>query len=193
MRKLHVLFSFAALAVASAIAPARADSLSGGPFRVTADTAAANTCVPKNVYTPGEPIVFRAEIADAATGKRLTGDEIKARGITAVIALKDGSSVKLDYGEHPPFPGVPQKDLYWSGIFPVRADHPTGTLPWTLTVSDSQGRTTTFKPIGQDVGLSVLTLVPRGAPVPANAGGAQIAPPPGGAPNGPPQGAPAPR
>ena len=56
--------------------------------------------------------------------------------------------------------------LSMSAVGSLRADHPTGTLPWTLTATDTQGRTGTFTPVGQASGAAVLTIAQKG-PAPA--------------------------
>jgi hypothetical protein len=131
-------------------------------FRVTADVVAAEICIPQSIFAPGDVIVWRAEVQDNA-GVRILADAIKARGITAVVTLKDGTKVPLRFGVHPPFKNAPKTDTYWTGALFVKPTHPTGTLPWTLTVSDNTGAKATFTPIGQSVGLSVLTIAKKAA------------------------------
>jgi len=64
-----------------------------------------------------------------------------------------------------PFPNPPATDTYWAGSYFIKGDHPTGTLPWTVTVTDAAGNTVNFTPIGQNNGLSVLTIAEK-APAP---------------------------
>jgi hypothetical protein len=132
------------------------------PYRLFADVVAARVCVPRTTFNPGDTIVWRAEVQDAA-GVRLTADRIKALGLTGTIQLKDGTKVPLAFGIHPPFPNAPATDTYWAGTYYVKTDHPTGTLAWTATVSDSAGNTVSFTPIGQSNGASVLTIAEKGA------------------------------
>ncbi len=154
---------FALLLAVGASAPAMAQTAPA--FRVMADVVASQICIPQSIFAPGDTIVFRAEVDDD-NGVRITADQIKARGITAVVTLKDGTQVPLRFGIHPPFPNVPATDTYWGGAYYVKPDHPTGTLPWSLTVSDSSGAKATFTPIGQPAGLSVLTIALKGASPP---------------------------
>jgi hypothetical protein len=151
---------------AVALAPSAASAQSKPlPYRIYADVVQARVCVPKSVFNPGDTIVWRAEIDDAA-GVRLTAAQIKALGIQAVIALKDGTKLPLAFGIHPPFPNAPATDLYWAVAWYVKPDHPTGTLPWTLTVTDAAGNSVGFTPIGQVNGASVLTLAEKGVAAP---------------------------
>jgi hypothetical protein len=136
------------------------------PYRLYADVVAARVCIPRSTFNPGDTIVWRAEVQDAA-GVRLTADRIKALGLTAAVTLKDGTRVPLAFGIHPPFPNAPATDTYWAGTYTVKMDHPTGTLPWTATVTDASGNTASFTPIGQSNGTTVLTIAEKGAAAPA--------------------------
>jgi hypothetical protein len=150
-------------ATAAPATPAAAAAVPAPPgFRLSADVVAAQICIPQSIFAPGDVIVWRAEVQDN-NGVRLLGDAIKARGITAVVTLKDGTQIPLRFGIHPPFKNAPKTDTYWTGSLFVKPGHPTGTLPWTLTVMDSTGAKATFTPIGQSVGLSVLTIAKKAA------------------------------
>ena len=157
----------AALAVsACGLAPSAASAQSKPlPYRIYADVVAARVCVTRSVFNPGDTIVWRGEIDDAS-GVRLTAAQIKALGIVATINLKDGTKLPLAFGVHPPFPNAPATDLYWAVAWYVKPDHPTGTLPWTMSVSDAAGNIATFTPIGQSNGASVLTLAEKGVAAP---------------------------
>jgi hypothetical protein len=159
---------FAALAVLSlgALSPQVASAQSKPlPYRIFADTVQARVCITKSVFNPGDTIVWRAEVEDAS-GVRMTADQIKAKGIAGTITLADGTKLPLSFGVHPPFPNAPKTDLYWAAAWYVKPDHPTGTLPWTLTVTDNSGALVTFTPIGQANGASVLTLAEKAVPAP---------------------------
>jgi hypothetical protein len=62
---------------------------------------------------------------------------------------------------HPPPPNAPSHSTYWSGALKTPADHPTGTLKWTLAVTDKAGAAVTFEPLGQAAGQSTLTLAQK--------------------------------
>jgi hypothetical protein len=133
-------------------------------YRVTADVVAAKICIPQLTFNPGDTIVWRAEIQNPS-GVRLSAARIKALGIEAAVVLKDGTKVPLKFGVHPPFPNAPATDTYWSAAYFVKGDHPTGTLPWTVNLTDAAGHKVTFTPIGQTNGISVLTIAEK-APAP---------------------------
>jgi hypothetical protein len=118
-------------------------------------------CVTQTVFFPGDLIVFRSVIADGPTGTPLTAADVARLGLTAVVSLSDGSKVPLRLGTHPPPPNAPLHSTFWSGSLSTKGDHPTGTLKWTLTVSDKAGNTTTFEPMGQAEGSTVLTLAQK--------------------------------
>ena len=122
-------------------------------------------CVTQTVFFPGDSIVWRAVIADGASGTPLTAADVTRLGLTAVVSLSDGTKVPLRLGFHPPPPAVPLHSTFWSGSLSTKGDHPTGTLKWTLTVTDKAGHTATFEPMGQANGTTVLTLAQR-APAP---------------------------
>lgn len=159
-----MLLAFAAFAFSS---PAGAQSTAS--FRIAADTVTNGEnpgvqgvpCVNESIFFPGDVIVFRAVVLDGATGVPLTQEQIQSRGITAVVSV-DGRSIPMRFGPHPPpFVQAPKRAPYWSGTLSLTTSHPTGTLPWTLTVSDNSGAKTTYTPIGQDAGISVLTVAQK--------------------------------
>jgi hypothetical protein len=162
-----VLASLIAVAVGVA-APAYAQS--SAPFRLVADTVTSGNnpglqgvaCVNQTVFFPGDVVVFRAVVADGPSGTPLTQAEVTSRGITAVVTTSEGRTIPLRFGIHPP-PNVqaPKRAPYWSGTMPISRDHSVGTLPWSITVTDNTGAKTTYSPIGQDAGVSVLTIAEK--------------------------------
>lgn len=141
-------------------------------YRIFADVVTAGAgpvgvqgvgCVNQTVFFPGDTIVFRAVIADGPTGTPLTAADIAQRGVTANVALSDGTQIPLTLKSHPPVPSGPH-NTYWSGSRHIPADHPTGTLKWTLTVTDKAGHSTAFVPMGQDNNATILTLAQKAVP-----------------------------
>jgi len=165
---MKLLCALLLVAVACALgSPAGAQSTAA--FRIMADTVTNGEnpgvqgvpCVNESIFFPGDVIVFRAAVADGATGAPLTQEQIASRGVTAVVSV-DGRSIPMRFGPHPPpFVQAPKRAPYWSGTLSITTSHPTGTLPWTLTVSDNTGAKTTYTPIGQDAGISVLTIAQK--------------------------------
>jgi hypothetical protein len=151
--------------------PAAAQSAPGAaPLRVSADvvTSARNgkgaqgvLCVQQSVFFPGDWVIFRAQVSDA-NGVPLTADQIAQRGVKVSVATAEGAKLSLEYGPHPP-PNVPVPShaLYFVAPYHIAQEHPTGSLPWTLTVSDNQNHTVTFTPIGQAAGVAVLQIAAK--------------------------------
>jgi hypothetical protein len=123
-------------------------------------------CVQQSAFFPGDWVVFRAVVSDA-NGTPLTADQIAQRGVKVSVKTAEGATFSLQFGPHPP-PDVPapQHDNYFVATYHIAADHPTGNLPWTLTVMDAQNRTLTFNPIGQAAGLAVLQIAAKAPAVP---------------------------
>ena len=156
--------------------PINAPAVTAGSaaYRLFADVVTAGAgkpgiqgalCVTQTVFFPGDSIVWRAVIADGATGTPLTAADVTRLGLVAAVSLSDGTKVPVRLGTHPPPPNAPVHSTFWSGSLSTKSDHPTGTLRWTLTATDNAGHTTTFEPMGQANGTTVLTLAQR-APAP---------------------------
>jgi hypothetical protein len=165
------LVAVATFASAGELMPLTGNAQSAPPkplaYRIFADIVASKGCVEQTTFAPGDHIAWRAEIDDAA-GVKLTAAQVKVLGITAVVKLKDGTTLPLRLNVHPPFPDAKVTDMYWSVSYAIKPDHPTGTMPWTFVVSDAAGNVVTFAPIGQSVGASVLTIAEKGAAAPPN-------------------------
>ncbi len=117
---------------------------------VTGDTVLSGQCVQANQFKRNDAIVFRARVIDTATGEDLDGSKL-----TSVVAeMPDGKSVTLRFGEHPP--GQPAQS-FWSGVWAVPADFPTGTLGYKIVATNADGATATFEPF--KIMPSQLTIV----------------------------------
>lgn len=166
-----VLSSFGVAAAQQAPAPNAPPVTAGDKsYRIFADVVTSGVgrpgvqglnCVTQTVFFPGDAIVFRAVIADGPTGTPLTAADVARLGLVAAVSLSDGSKVPLKLGFHPPPPNAPAHNTYWSGSIRMPADHPTGTLKWTLTVTDNKGHSVAFVPMGQDNGETVLTIAQK--------------------------------
>ncbi len=115
----------------------------------------------QTVFFPGDGIVFRAVITDGPSGIPLSAADVARLGLVATVTLSDGGKVKLSLRAHPPEPQAPVHRMYWAGSIKTAADHPTGTLKWTLTVTDQAGSQVVFEPLGQANNETVLTLAQR--------------------------------
>ena len=166
-----VAAAFACLCAAAAPASAQTAPATS-PLRVEADvaTSASNgpgvqgaICVSQSVFFPGSTVVFRAIVSDA-NGTPLSGDQITARGVKVVVTTSEGAQIPLVYEVHPP-PSVPSpgRAYYFAAAYHISETHPTGILPWTLTVTDNKGGTVKFTPIGTNPGNGVLQIAAKAA------------------------------
>jgi hypothetical protein len=155
-----------AIAAGASSSMVSAEAVNSG-FRIGADTVTSGNnpglqgipCVNQTVFFPGDVIVFRAVVADGVTGAPLTEADVASRGIEVTVTTSESRPVQLKLGFHPPpQTQAPKRLSYWTGSMAIPKTHPTGTLPWTITVSDKQGLKTTYSPIGQEAGISVLTI-----------------------------------
>jgi hypothetical protein len=126
-------------------------------------------CWYQNRFSPGQRVVFRAKVFDAATGQ-------VAPNATVTVRLADGTTLPLPYSGHPPGPNP--TDNFWAGGWTVPADAPLGVVRYTIEATDGP-RSGRFEPL--NVELSMLTIVPAGQGQTASGGG----PGPGGAGPGP--------
>jgi hypothetical protein len=148
-----VVFALAAVVIA------RQSEAAQPAFRVMSDIVAEGICVHQSVFAPGDTIIWRAEV-QGNDGVPIAASEIKARGITAIVTLSDGTTFAL----RPPEANAPASEVFWAVPWRVPLHHRTGTLPWTLTVSDRSGGKAVFTPIGQAAGAAVLTIAKKPAP-----------------------------
>lgn len=138
-----------------------------GPYTIEADVmrgdpnAMGPLCVATSVFYPGDTIVWRAIIRDRSTGVALDERQIAASGLKVLVKMRGAPDVSLHFGSHPPRAKPAESEHYWSGSYELSVDHPVGTLPWSLDARDAQGRSSTFTPIGQNIGMSVLTVVEK--------------------------------
>lgn len=157
-----LLLALASLALAQPKYFIKADAVRG------AQGAQGAVCVPNSVFFPGEMVVFRAEVYDAATGEELSFDQIQERGITATVKLDNGESVEMFFpppegegpppaeGEEGPPPGANLE--FFRGPWAIPADFPTGLYNWTIEVTDAEGNTAEFEPIGATFGAGGITI-----------------------------------
>ena len=150
--------------LASAIVAAAPGYLVQADLVRSAEGAPAGpVCVPTSVFLPGEGVVFRAKVYDLATGEEVDRAAVESRGIRVQAHLSDGQTIHLIFIPHPPDPNAPLTDEYWTGLWIIPADYAAGVINWTLSVTDNEGRTGSFEPIGQNIGIPALMVIPGGA------------------------------
>jgi hypothetical protein len=145
------------LAQAFAQAPAyfvHADAVRG------AQGAQGAVCVANAVFHPGEWVIFRAVVYDAATGEELKHDAIAELGLTARVLVDGLDPIEMFY---PPLDAAAPAGMYFfRGPWPIPADFAMGDYRWNIEVSDAAGNVVSFAPIGQTVGLSSITILAAG-------------------------------
>lgn len=109
-------------------------------------------CTAKSRYERGEPVGFRMTAVDGLTGDIIPDAELE------VHLQYAGGVVDLPMI----FRGVPQGDrpihpTMWTAKWMVPDDAPTGIIRYTVTATDSSGRTAEWEPFETD--LSQLTIV----------------------------------
>lgn len=153
-RVVLVLAAVAALAVANAQAPAyfvHADMVRG------AQGAQGAVCVANAVFYPGEWVIFRAVVYDAATGEEMGHEAIAERGLSARVVVEDAGDIGMFYP--PADAGLPPGGFFFRGPWAIPADFAMGEYTWTVEVTDADGNLVTFAPIGAEIGLSTITIL----------------------------------
>ena len=107
------------------------------------------SCSQNSYYKRGDRIGFRFTAINPATGKRDRASQLVVhltyRGKTIDLPMRDRQSEKQ-----------PERE-FWIAEWKVPDDALTGTIPYTVTARDPQGRTGEYKPF--DVEPSQLTIV----------------------------------
>ena len=108
-----------------------------------------NNCTMANRYKRGEPVGFRMNAINPATGKR-------DRATQLVVHLTyGGKTVDLPMRDRQT-PEEPEREFFVAKWI-VPNDAPTGIVRYTVTAKDPQGRTGEWKPF--EVAASQLTIV----------------------------------
>jgi hypothetical protein len=121
-----------------------------------AQGAQGAVCVPNSVFVPGEMIVFRTVVYDAATGEEMLHDEIAARGIEATVHIQDVATLPMFFP--PASEGMGPGMYFFRGPFTIPGDIATGVFDWWIEVKDAAGGSATFSPIGREFGAGQITI-----------------------------------
>jgi hypothetical protein len=107
------------------------------------------SCSQNSYFKRGDRIGFRFTALDPVTNERDRASKlvvhVKYGGQTIDIPMRDRQSAQQ-----------PER-TFWIAEWKVPADAPTGALTYTVTATDSKGRTGEFKPF--DVAPSQLTII----------------------------------
>lgn len=113
----------------------------------------ADICVESNRYQQGESVVFRVKVIDPATGDAMDDQALQ----TVVISLSDGQTFNARYGGHPGGQDATPTDFFWTTAWEIPGNYPTGSVPYTVKATATDGRTGTFSQF--NVAPSLLMVV----------------------------------
>ena len=153
-------FSLRALCAAAALAAASPSLLAQPAFFFEGDMVRgrppegvkAPVCVLASQFKRKDTVVWRLRVLDASSGQPLDDKALKR----LQVELPDGPKFGAKYGPHPPKGTA--SDHFWSVAWEIPADYPTGTLSYTVTAVDHNGRSATWQPFR--MAPSQLTVVP---------------------------------
>ena len=157
MKNLQKLYTCAGLAFVALLATPPLAGLSGrerlvlfGDIVYFYPPGNARNCLLNNQFKRGEPVGFRMNAVNPTTGKRDRATELVVHlsyaGRTVDVPMRDRQNEKQ-----------PEREFFVAK-WVVPDDAPTGTIRYTVTAKDPQGRVGEFKPF--DVQASQLTIVP---------------------------------
>jgi hypothetical protein len=122
-----------------------------GPFFFYVETLTSNgpsrygvmstvPCVQSGVFKRGMRLVFRYEILDISTGKRVTDKD----GAITKVRLQHGEELTARWAIRGSVNALPDSAWMWDVAWDIPPDYPVGSLDYTIVVSTKDGRTGTF-------------------------------------------------
>jgi hypothetical protein len=99
-------------------------------------------CIQSGVFKRGMRLVFRYEVLDVSTGKRVTDKD----GATTKVRLQHGEELTARWAIRGSAAALPDSAWMWDTSWDIPPDYPVGSLDYTITVSTKDGRTGTFIP-----------------------------------------------
>jgi hypothetical protein len=151
------LWGCAALILVALLAPASLSGQSGGDRLVVFGDVVyfyppgqPKNCLLNNQFKRGEPVGFRMNAVNPATGKRDRATELVVHvtfaGKTVDLPMRDRQNANQ-----------PERE-FWIAKWMVPDEAPMGVVRYSVTAKDPQGRTGEFKPF--EVQASQVTIVP---------------------------------
>jgi hypothetical protein len=99
-------------------------------------------CVQSGVFKRGMRLVFRYEILDTSTGKRVTDKD----GAITKVRLQHGEELTARWAIRGSVAALPDSAWMWDIAWDIPPDYPVGSLDYTIVVTTKDGRTGTFTP-----------------------------------------------
>jgi hypothetical protein len=99
-------------------------------------------CIQSGVFKRGMRLVFRFEVLDTSTGKRVTDKD----GATVKVRLPHGEEVTARWAIRGSVAALPDSAWMWDAFWDIPPDYPVGSLDYSIVVSGKDGRTATFIP-----------------------------------------------
>ena len=124
-----------------------------GSIGTTDEEKAAFSCVQKNRFPQGEPIVWRVRVMDGLSGKSMDDKALKAVELT----LPDGKIQPLKFGPHPK---GKTDDYFWTTSYKLADNYPTGAFKYALKATSLEGVIGTFDQF--NVASSLLQVIKAG-------------------------------
>ncbi len=99
-------------------------------------------CIQSGVFKRGMRLVFRFEVLDTSTGKRITDKD----GASVKVKLPHGEEVIARWTIRGSVAALPDSAWMWDASWDIPLDYPVGSLDYSIVVSAKDGRTATFIP-----------------------------------------------
>jgi hypothetical protein len=125
-----------------------------GPFFFYVETLTANAnpnkygfaptvpCIQSGVFKRGMRIVFRFEVLDTKSGRRVTDKD----GAAVKVLLPHGEEVPARWAIRGSTAALPDSAWMWDSSWDIPPDYPIGSFDYRLVVTMKDGRTGTFSP-----------------------------------------------
>jgi hypothetical protein len=110
---------------------------SPGPSLVVSNVA----CTPSSVFSRGQKIIWRYEIVDISSGKRVTNNEAATVKVLLPNDIQAAGSFSQRGGGH-----APDAPWMWSSNWEVPQDFPLGAVPYSVQITMKDGRSFTWSP-----------------------------------------------
>ena len=98
-------------------------------------------CVLSNQFKRLEKVVWRIRVLDQA------GTSLDNKGLKSlVVLLPDGTKLPGHYGPHPPPHLGKATDFFWTSVWIVPDNYPSGTFAYKVTATDLKGQSHVWEP-----------------------------------------------